>query len=70
MTPEAMLRDDHARFAALQTYSKAHDRYAELEQRLVGQGKHIEAEGAHQMGLIALRAWLAENENPEPKEPA
>jgi hypothetical protein len=67
MSPEALLRDGRARHEALKQYAKAHDRFAEHEQELQGRGKHIEAEGAHLLGVRILRSWLAEQEDPEPR---
>lgn len=69
MTPDTILRDGKARHEAMLRYAKAHDTFAELEQRLKGEGKDIEAEGAHQMGLIAVKAWLKERDDPAPVDP-
>ena len=61
-----LLRDIEARNTALRTYAVAHDRFAVTEQQLVAEGRIPEAEGAHTYALIALRAWLAERDDPEP----
>jgi hypothetical protein len=49
-------------------YAAAHDSWAEQEQLLALEGRIIEAEGAHQYARIVIRAWLAEQDNPEPIE--
>jgi hypothetical protein len=59
----------HAKEAALRQLAHAHDHWSEQEQVLRVTGTHVEAEGAHQLALVALRAYRAELDNPEPKEP-
>ena len=59
MTTELVER---ARGEAMRRYASAHEEWAEREHVLLLEGRDIEAEGAHQMGLAALRAWLAEKE--------
>ena len=56
---------DTARKAACRQYAEAHEVWAEQEQLLALEGRVIEAEGAHQFGRIVLRAWLAEQDDPE-----
>lgn len=58
----------HAKKAVLEQLAHAHDHWSEEEQLLKGQGRHIEAEGAHQQALECLRQWRLEEENPEPAE--
>ena len=55
------------RKAVLEQLALAFDRYAELEQNLVLVGNYAEAEGAHLMGLTILRAYDAEQHDPEPE---
>ena len=55
-----------AREAATRQYALAHDRWAEQEQLLKHEGREIEAAGARELGARVLRAWLAEQEDPEP----
>ena len=62
-----LLRDIDARNCALRMYALAHDKFAETEQLQRHMGNEPDAEEAHQFGLIALRAWLAEKDDPEPK---
>lgn len=57
-----------ARGAVLHQLAFAHDHWSEEEQRLKGEGKPIEAQGAHELALAALRAYRAELDNPEPPE--
>ncbi len=68
MSPDTIFRDAAARQAALKAYARAHDRLAEEEQRLAGKGRQVLAQGAHEYGLYALRAWIAEQDDPEPRE--
>jgi len=58
------------RKAVLEQLALAHDHWSEEEQFLVGQGRVVEAEGAHQHALYVLRAYRAEQDDPKPKEPA
>lgn len=69
MSPETIARDGKAREAVLDFYAKAHDRLAEQEQTLTHEGRLYEAEGAHITAAAVLRAWIAENDDPEPKVP-
>jgi hypothetical protein len=59
-----------AQQAVLRQLAHAHDHWSAEQQLLVAQGRPVEAEGAHQLALAALRAYRAELDNPEPKEPA
>lgn len=59
---------DPARKAALERYARAHDNFAEAEQVFTGRGQHLLAKGAHEFGLIALRAWLADKDDKDPLE--
>ena len=65
MTVIELLRAVAARREAIARYSKAHDKFAELEQRHSGRNP-IEAEGAHQYALICLRAYRNEIDDPAP----
>jgi len=47
---------------------KAHDHWAEEEQRLSGQDRYVEAAGAHQHTLYVVRAYHAELNDPKPRE--
>jgi hypothetical protein len=58
--------DATARAAALYRYAQAHDKFAELEQACVYRECPHMASIAHALALIALRAWLAEQDDPEP----
>ena len=58
---------DLARVRVLFHLAAAHDAWAELEQRLTGEGKTVEAEGARIFAQRVIRAWLAERDNPEPE---
>lgn len=66
MTVGQAIRDAAAKREALRQYAQAHDRFAELEQALVGRGCVISAEGAHVHALITLRAYRAELDDPQP----
>ena len=57
-----------ARRAVLDRLAKAHDHFAEEEQRLSGQDRYTEAAGAHQYTLYVIRAYHAELNDPRPKE--
>jgi len=58
--------DAVARATALRRYAQAHDKFAELEQvMLQRQCPHL-ASIAHALALIALRAWVADQDDPEP----
>jgi hypothetical protein len=58
-----------ARRSVLEQLAIAHDHWAEEEQRLVGEDRHIEAQGAHEIATSLLRAYRAELDDPKPKEP-
>jgi hypothetical protein len=62
-----LIRAAQARREALYRYAAAHDHYAELEQRYVAQNRPIEAAGAHEFALIALKAYIAEVDDPRPE---
>lgn len=55
-----------ARNAALHQLAAAHNHWSEEEQRLAGQGKAIEAQGAHEMAVTCLRAYRVELDDPKP----
>jgi hypothetical protein len=59
-----------AKEAVLRQLAFAHDHWSEEEQLLVAQGHPIEAQGAHEYAVAALKAYRAELDDPEPKEPA
>lgn len=56
-----------ARRAAIFAYAQAHDHFATEEQTARAEGRVVEAEGAHEYALIALRAYRNEIDNPEPR---
>ena len=60
--------DVAAQMAAQYQYARAHDRFAELEQIARHRNKPAEANGAHMLALITLRAYRAEVDDPEPRE--
>lgn len=60
-----LLRDAEAVRAARLRYARAHDKFAELEQRHAGKND-AEAEGAHWYALRVLRAYRAELDDPAP----
>lgn len=62
-----MLREAAARHHAERTYALAHDHFSEMEQTLVAEGRVTEAVGAHEYALIALKAYRAEIDDPEPR---
>jgi hypothetical protein len=70
MNLHELVVDASARRAGLYHYAQAHDAWSELEQVLTGQGRTIEAEGAHVYALRILRAYRAELDDPEPREDA
>lgn len=51
----------------LYQYAQDHDRFSEQEQLYRLRGHEIEAAGAKAYAGRALRAWLAESDDPEPK---
>ena len=61
-----LIREAAARRTAIFTYARAHDHFATEEQTFAGEGKPIEAAGAHEYALICLRAYRAELDDPEP----
>jgi hypothetical protein len=63
-----MTADARAQRAALFQYAKAHDRFAELEQVEAHQGHPALAADARRFAEIAVRAWLAERDDPAPKD--
>ena len=70
-TPVQVLRDMAARNAAIRRYARAHDRFAEQEQRLrhsLGDSSADDLQDAHDFALLALRATRAELDDPEPKK--
>ena len=58
---------DTARRNVLYHLAAAHDAWSEQEQRLVGEGRHTEAQGARIHAQWVIRAWLAESDDPEPE---
>ena len=63
----AALRDQLARQAVLRQLAKAHDRFATEQQEFVAAGAWAEAEGAHQMCVLLLKAYSAEQDDPPPE---
>ena len=59
---------DMARKEACLQYAAAFEAWGEQEQLMALDSRHIEAEGAHQYARMVLRAWIAEQDDPEPKE--
>lgn len=57
--------DTLARREVIRTYARAYDDWATEEQRLWGENKPIEAEGARRQSDIILRAYRAEFDDPE-----
>lgn len=57
---------DPARKAVLRQLAAAHDTLLAVEQQHVIEGRYIEAEGAHVIGLRLLRAYKAESDDPAP----
>lgn len=66
MGPVEMVRSVRAQRAAAANYVAQHERFAELEQQLMLVGSPIDAIGAHSYALMALRAHVAELDDPEP----
>jgi len=54
-----------ARKHVLYQYASAHDIWSEQEQLLALEDRNIEAAAARTYAQIVLRAWLAEQDNPE-----
>jgi hypothetical protein len=59
-----------ARRSVLEQLALAHDHWAEEEQRLVGEGRYIESQGAHEIAVSLLRAYRAELDDPKPRKAA
>lgn len=68
MGPVEMVRSVRAQRAAAANYVAQHERFAELEQQLLLVGSEIDAVGAHAYALAALRAHVAELDDPEPPD--
>jgi hypothetical protein len=58
----------HAREAVLRQLAHAHGHWSEQEQLLRLQADPIQAEGAHLMAVVTLKAYRAELDNPEPRD--
>lgn len=67
MKPRRVKDIEAARTAAVYSYARMHDRFSEMEQVFTWSGAVYEAEGAHQYARIALRAYKAETDDPEPQ---
>lgn len=67
MTAIELIRMAQAHRSALYTYARAHDKFAELEQRHTGLNP-VEAAGAHEYALRCLRAYRAETDDTPPAE--
>ena len=63
-----LVADAHAFRAVVFHYAAAHDAWSEQEQLLMLEGREIEAAGCRTAAQRVLRAWLAEQENPEVPE--
>lgn len=57
-----------SRTPVLERYAAAYERMAELEQVSVAQGQYDQAEAAHALALACLRAYTAEQDDPEPRD--
>lgn len=66
-TPIQLLREASILHRATRCYESMYESLSELEQMLAGAGDYEKAEEAHQAGIIALRAWDAERDDPEPR---
>jgi hypothetical protein len=55
------------RDAALTQYAAAYERLAELEQVSVARGQYDQAQAVHAVGLAVLKAYTAEQDDPEPR---
>lgn len=66
MGPVEMVRSVRAQRAAAANYVAQHQRFLELKLQLMLVGSEIDAEGAHAYALTALRAHVAELDDPEP----
>jgi hypothetical protein len=62
-----MVRDQLARHAVLCQLAVAYDHFAEEEQILIAEGRFVEAQGAHVVGLTVLQAYRAEMDDPKPR---
>lgn len=65
-TPVQLIRDLAIRRRALLNYAQMHESLSELEQMYIGVGRAYEAEGAAAWARVALRAYQAEINDPEP----
>jgi hypothetical protein len=54
--------------AVLRQLASAYDRFCETEQVYVSEGRYAEAQGAHQFAVWILRAYQAEEADPEVKQ--
>lgn len=52
-----------AQLAVLRQLAAAYDRFCELEQVYVAEGRYADAEGAHQFAMWILRAYKAEDDD-------
>jgi hypothetical protein len=57
-----------ARNAALASMLRAHERLAETEQVLLLEGRETDAQTAHELAVLVLRAYSSEEANPDPVE--
>lgn len=53
--------------AAEYQYARSHDWWSEQEQLYLRHNRPIEAAGAHEYANRCLRAYIAEQDDPEPK---
>lgn len=65
--PERAIRETQAQNAAVRDYAGAHERLSLEEQQLRHAGLHGLADDCRKYAQIAARAWLADRENPEPR---
>lgn len=61
------IRNATAKREAIYRYAAAQERFAELEQVLVAEGRYDEAPAAHELGLVCLRAYRNEIDDPLPE---
>lgn len=59
-------KTDPARKAVLRQLSSAHGRFLVLEQAHVTRGEYGAAQTDHEFGMVILRAYKAESDDPEP----
>lgn len=69
MSTADVIRDSRARVAVLYQYAEAHDVFSEMEQRMMHRACVLEAAAIHEFAVRVLRAYRAELDDPEPKEP-